>query len=130
MPKHTLFVCKSCHRSSEERPENQPADGILLLDKINTLCIEKFQPDELEIKPVECLWACSRGCVVAVKNPDKLTYLFVDLPFDKSAAALLEFMNLYIESAKGAIPWKKFPELLQSTVFAQIPPVVIDESSG
>jgi len=123
MPKHTLFVCKSCHRSSEERPENQLLDGSRLLDQLNTLFPEQLKSDELEIKPVECLWACDRGCVVAVKSPDKPTYLFVDLPLDKSATALLEFVNLYIESAKGAIPWKKFPELLQSAVFAQIPPV-------
>jgi predicted metal-binding protein len=123
MPKHTLFVCKSCHRSSEERPEDRLLDGSRLLDRLNSLFSEQFKSDELEIKPVECLWACSRGCVVAVKSLDKPTYLFVDLPLDKSDTALLEFANLYIESAKGIVPWKKLPELLQSSMFAQIPPL-------
>jgi predicted metal-binding protein len=121
MPKHTLFICKSCHRSSEERPKEPPFDGTFLLDKLNTLCNETFQSDELEIQPVECLWACSHGCVVSVSSPDKPTYLFVDLPAEQSAIALLEFVKLYIKSRKGAIPWKQFPELLQSAVFAQIP---------
>ncbi len=32
MPKHTLFVCQSCH-SSEDRPKDQPADGARLLEQ-------------------------------------------------------------------------------------------------
>ncbi len=123
IPKPTLFVCKSCHRSSEERPKNQPADGTILLDKLNILGTESFSSDELEIKSVECLWACSQGCVVSVSSHDKPTYLFVNLPSEESPAALLEFMQLYIKSRKGAVAWKRLPELLQSAIFAQIPPV-------
>ncbi len=122
MTKHTLFVCKSCHRSSEKRPENPPFDGNILLDKLNTLCNKQFNPDELEIQPVGCLWACSQGCVVSVSSHDKPTYLFVNLPPEESPAALLEFMQLYIKSRKGAVVWEKFPELLKSAIFAQIPP--------
>jgi predicted metal-binding protein len=126
---HTLFVCKSCHRSSEERPKNKPVDGTILLDKINSLCKEKVPSEQLEIKPVECLWACSQGCVVSVSSQDKPTYLFVNLPSEDSAAALLEFMQLYIKSRKGAVAWKRLPELLQPAVFAQIPPVVVNQNS-
>ncbi|MBW4569126.1 MAG: DUF1636 family protein [Tolypothrix carrinoi HA7290-LM1] len=122
MPKHILFVCKSCQCSSQEKPENQPADGTILLDKLNSLWSEYFPSDELEIKPVECLWACSQGCVVSVSSHDKPTYLFVNLPPEESPTALLEFMQLYINH-KGAVAWKRFPELLQSAIFAQIPPV-------
>jgi predicted metal-binding protein len=127
-PKHTLFVCKSCHRSSEERQKNLPCDGTILLKQLNTLCSEKFQFDELEIKPIECLWACSQGCVVSVSSHDKPTYLFVNLPLEKSPTALLEFMQLYIKSRKGTVAWKQFPGLLQSAIFAQIPPVVVDKN--
>jgi predicted metal-binding protein len=124
MPKHILFVCQSCHRSSEELAENQLSDGSILLDKINNLCSEKFLPDQLEIKPVECLWACSQGCVVSVSCSNKPTYLFVNLPPQESPTALLEFLQLYIKSRKGFFAWKKVPKLLQAAIFAQIPPVV------
>jgi len=127
-PKHTLFVCKSCHRSSDERQKNQPCDGTILLDKLRTLCNDKFQLDELEIKPVKCLWACSQGCVASVSSHDKPTYLFVNLPPEQSPAALLEFMQLYIKTRRGAVAWKNFPELLQSAIFAQIPPVIVDKN--
>jgi len=123
--KPTLFVCKSCHRSSEEPQKNQPCDGTILLDQLNTLCSDKFLFDALEIQPVGCLWACNHGCVVSVASPDKPTYLFVNLTPGESATALLDFMQLYIKSPKGTVVWKQIPELLQSAIFAQIPPVVI-----
>jgi predicted metal-binding protein len=124
MPKHILFVCQSCHRSSEELAENQPSDGSILLDQINSLCNQNFSSEQLEIKPVECLWACSQGCVVSVSSSNKPTYLFVNLPLQESPTALLEFLQLYIRSRKGNIAWKKFPKLLQDAMFAQIPPVI------
>jgi predicted metal-binding protein len=46
MPKHMLFVCQSCHHSSEERSDNQPGDGKRLLEQLNGLCIESLQSDE------------------------------------------------------------------------------------
>ncbi|MHC5747665.1 MAG: DUF1636 family protein [Nostoc sp.] len=128
MPKHTLFVCKSCHHSSAKRPENPPFDGTILLDQVKTLCTEKFSDNEIEIQPVGCLWACSHGCVVAASHPEKTTYLFVNLPPEKSPAALLDFMQLYIKSPKGTVVWKQIPELLQSAIFAQIPSILIDEN--
>lgn len=91
--------------------------------------MKQFQSDELEIQSVGCLWACSHGCVVSVCCANKPTYLFVNLSPSESATALLEFMELYIKSSKGAIPWKQLPELLQSAIFAQIPSVVVDENS-
>ncbi|MEA5620089.1 DUF1636 family protein [Cronbergia sp. UHCC 0137] len=122
MPKYNLFVCKSCHSSAQKRPENPPFDGAILIDKLNDLCHEKLLHNELEIKPVECLWACNQGCVVAASYPDKPTYLFVNLTPGESATALLYFMQLYIKSDKGNVVWKQIPELLQSAIFAQIPP--------
>ncbi|MBN3884978.1 MAG: DUF1636 family protein [Nostoc sp.] len=123
MTKHTLLVCKSCHRSSEERPENPPFDGATLIDRLNTLCVEQFPSDEIKIQPVGCLWACSKGCVVSVSSHNKATYLFLNLTPEDSPAALLEFMQLYIKSRKGVLGWEQLPELLQSAIFAQIPPV-------
>lgn len=79
MPKHTLFICKSCHCSSEKRPDNPPFDSTILVDKLNSLCAEQFPDNEVEIQPVGCLWACNHGCVVSVASLDKPTYLFVNL---------------------------------------------------
>lgn len=122
MKRCTLFVCKSCHRSSEELAENQPRDGKILLDILNTLSLQQFAAGDLEIKPVGCLWACSRGCVVSLANPEQRTYLLVDLLPDKEyASALLQLTQMYMNHPKGAFMWDKMPTQLESTMFACIP---------
>jgi predicted metal-binding protein len=122
MSKHTLFVCKSCHRSSEEPAEGQSCDGSILLDTLNALSAQQFTAEDLEIRPVGCLWACSRGCVVALANPEKRTYLLVDLPTDEEhASALLQLTQMYMNHRKGAFIWDKLPKQLESAMFACIP---------
>jgi predicted metal-binding protein len=55
--------------------------------------------------------------------PNKPTYLFTTLPTDETAPALLQFGHLYLNSTTGDIPWKQFPEALQSATIAKIPAV-------
>ncbi len=121
MPKHALFICQSCHRSSEERPKHQPADGVRLLEQFNSLYAEQVQFNDLEIESVGCLWTCGKPCAVAFSAPHKPTYLFTNLPTDETAAALLKFSELYCGSHTGDVPWKNFPEALQSVSVAKIP---------
>ncbi len=124
MTKHTLFVCKSCHRSSAELAENQRCDGSILLEKI-TISAQQMPSEQLEIQPVGCLWACSRGCVVAISSPEKPSYLLVDLPPDEeNASALLEFAQLYISNRQGAFIWEKLPKQLEYAILASIPSVI------
>jgi predicted metal-binding protein len=59
---------------------------------------------------------------VAFSAPSKATYLFTKVPAS-AATALLQFGDLYRTSKTGDIPWKQFPEALQSTSVAKIPPV-------
>ncbi|PSN12603.1 hypothetical protein C7293_19430 [filamentous cyanobacterium CCT1] len=124
MPKHTLFVCQSCHHSSEERSKDQPTDGDCLLQQLNTLYNEQPQLKDFLIQPVGCLWTCDKPCAVAFSASHKTTYLLTNLPTDQAASALMCFGDLYISSSTGDLPWKQFPEILQSASIAKIPPVV------
>jgi predicted metal-binding protein len=121
MPKHTLFVCKSCHRSSEDRPKDQPTDGERLLTQLHTICADQLQVNNFQIQPIGCLWTCDKPCAVAVSAPTKPTYLFTTLRTDETALALLQFGDLYLTSTTGDIPWKQFPAVLQSASIAKIP---------
>ncbi|PSN13003.1 hypothetical protein C7293_17725 [filamentous cyanobacterium CCT1] len=121
MPKHTLFVCKSCHCSTDKRPEHQPADGARLLEQLSTLGNDQVQADCLEIHSVGCLWTCGEPCAVAFSAPHKPTYLFTALPTSETAPALLQFGHLYLSSTTGDIPWKQFPIVLQSASIAKVP---------
>lgn len=123
MTKHTLFICKSCQNSSVKKLDKQIKDGQILLEKINAVFRDKFPSLEIEVKPVECFWACSRGCVAAICCPEKPTYYLIDLPPDKIAAALLEVMQMYIDDQQGELNWEKVPQILKRNFFGYIPSV-------
>lgn len=123
MPKHTLFICQSCHHCAEERPADQPTEGTCLLKQLNVLGTEQALSHEFEIQPVGCLWTCDKPCAVAFSASDKPTYLFTNIPTAEAAPALLQFGEHYLSSKTGDVPWKQFPEVLQSVSVAKIPAV-------
>ncbi|GAB4240531.1 MAG: DUF1636 family protein [Elainellaceae cyanobacterium] len=114
-----LFVCKSC-RLSSHNDEAQQSDGALLLNQLLALHQQWSRQAKIEIQPVSCLWICRQACTVALQSANKCTYLFTHLP-SESAAALLQFSELYLDSKDGNIPWKKIPEVLKTETIARIP---------
>ncbi|NJR40768.1 MAG: DUF1636 family protein [Leptolyngbyaceae cyanobacterium CSU_1_4] len=128
MSNHILFICKSCNPESEQEHTADPSDGSKLLNQVQTLYQTWSRRDELEIQSVGCLWTCSHPCAVAFSASDKATYLFTNV-FSNEANALLQFGELYLNSDGGDIPWKQFPEVLQSSEVAKIPPVLRESSS-
>ncbi|QYO67462.1 DUF1636 family protein [Leptolyngbya sp. 7M] len=122
MSRHILFVCKSCNSVHSDDIDYEKADGANLLNQLLNLHQDWMHRDALEIREVGCFWTCSRPCSIAFSAPDKATYLFTKVPATE-AEALLQFGQLYLASKDGNIPWKQFPESLQSMEVAKVPPV-------
>ena len=116
MSKPVLFVCKSCNALSD--PDLEPSLGACLLNRL-----QELNRDLVEIRAEECMWMCEQACVVAISCSDRPTYLFTDLPLQNSAEALLEFAELYRDRKNKSIPFKKFPQVLQSVTIAKIPAI-------
>jgi predicted metal-binding protein len=125
MLKHTLFVCQSCHHSSEKRLEQQTIVGDRLLEQLNTLASEQLQSDEFGIQPVAYLWTCGQPCAVAFSAPHKLTYLFTNLlmKLPLPCSSLANSIEIYRDKKTGNVPWEQFPEMLQSVSVAKVPAV-------
>jgi predicted metal-binding protein len=120
VPNHVLFVCKSCNSVHSDDVDYEKSDGANLLNRLLSLHQNWTHQDELEIRAVGCLWTCDRPCAVAFSAPNKATYLFTKVPSD-TAEALLQFSEVYLNSKAGDIPWKQFPEVLQSAEVAKVP---------
>ncbi len=124
MSKPVLFVCKSCNAGAN--PDLEPSLGSCLLNRL-----QELNQDRCEIRAEECLWMCQQACVAAISASDyaprslrdRPTYLFTDLPLQDSAEALLEFAELYRDAKSKTIPFKTFPQVLQSVTIARIPPI-------
>lgn len=124
MSKSTLFICKSCNATHSDNVDYDRSAGATLLRQIQTLHQTWIHRDELEIQAVGCLWTCDRSCAVAFSAANKATYLFTKVPTNADDA-LLQFGELYLNRNDGDIPWKQFPEALQSGEVAKIPPVFL-----
>lgn len=126
MAKATLFVCQSC-RADHDHDSDRPAEGKRLFDHIQTLQQEEADHAEVDIQPVRCLWTCDHPCAIALSSPDKSTYVLAKISvtegFEKTAEAILNFSQLYSDSKDGTIPWKQFPEVLQTEIVARVPPI-------
>lgn len=123
MAKTVLFVCKSCVISTQSKDKNRVPDGTYLLDRLIDLHQNWSRRAELEIQAVGCLCICDRPCAVAIAGEAKPTFLFVDLPVEESAIAILKMSEFYLNSEDGYVPRFQLPPLLQSARLARIPPL-------
>ena len=131
MSKATLFVCQSC-RVDHDHDSDRPAEGKRLLDQIQTLQQEGTDHANVDIQPVRCLWTCDHPCAIALSSTHKSTYLLANIATTEAtipaiAEAILHLTQRYLESKDGNLPWKQFPEVLQTNIVAQIPAIVAGE---
>lgn len=124
--KTTLFVCQSC-RVEHSEAADCPAEGTKLLQHILNAQEAGAKACDLEIQATGCLWTCDHPCAIALSSPDKSTYVLAKISvaegFEKTAEAILNFSQLYSDSKDGTIPWKQFPEVLQTEIVARVPPI-------
>ena len=126
MPPSILFICRSCHRS-QQRPAEQPADGAALCGRIQELHQTWLRQTELEVRGVDCLWTCDHACAFALTAEGKPTYalaniLIQDGNLDDVAEAVLKLSERYLDSKSGSIPWRQFPDVLQTEFVVRVPP--------
>lgn len=124
MVKHILFVCEVCNFSATQKQYEGLSGGFYLLKQLSGFSPNQTISDQIEIRPVECMDACKHPCVAVLSCVSKPTYLFTNLPPLESAEALLWLCDRYIKCEDGRVRWREFPDVLKSTMFAQIPPVV------
>ena len=120
---HVLFVCKACATNYiEGKPQGQ-SGGQQLLEQLQELHSDWELRDDFQLQEVECMSACSRSCAVSFVAPGKYTYLFGDLPAQKSAKAVLDCAKLYFTNPEGYLAWADRPKPLKNGILARIPPL-------
>jgi len=75
------------------------------------------------VRPVQCLSVCKRPATVAVSSPDGYTFLFGDLQTESGTAALTSFVQSYLKSDYGLVPWRERAEVLRKGMVARVPPL-------
>jgi len=123
---HTIFVCTSCASQYQDKKKVGKSGGERLMTQMRNTIQDWDLAPEFSLQPVQCLSTCSHACAIAFIAPDKLTYLFGDLPIDNTqiantASTVLECAAQYHAHPDGLLSYKERPELLKNKVIARIP---------
>ncbi len=123
MSKHTIFVCRSCAFSPQQKDYLGQRGGKHLSDRLKESQANWQYKDEFIIQEVSCLSACNRPCAVAFAAHNKSTLMFCDLPPMTSPSSILRFAEQYFASNDGLIKRQDRPAILQKGILARIPPL-------
>lgn len=113
-----LHVCITCRREGFAG-EDETRPGAAMHAALSALPCA----DGVEIRPVECLSACSRGCAVALSAPGKWAYIYADLDPALHPEDILAGAARYALAPDGIPPWRERPEIFRKQVIARIPPL-------
>lgn len=118
MTEHTLLVCSLCRFSENQNKKYGLSGGQHLIQELEK-GLEKYEWKNLiEIKPVSCMAACRRSCAVTLAADDKLTFIFNQLAPVESVPELLEFIEQYITTPNGKVPYQERSKTIeQATAF-------------
>lgn len=114
-----LHICTTCRgQVAQDTPDpDATRPGAQLFAALD----QQGEIAGVEIRPVECLSACSQGCAVALSSPGKWSYVYGRLtPAD--AAEIARGAALYATSADGIVPWRERPQIFRKQSLARIPP--------
>ncbi|NVO23188.1 DUF1636 domain-containing protein [Donghicola sp. C2-DW-16] len=120
MAKVTLTVCTTCRRIGGGEPvPDEPRPGERMLQALGAVEL----PENVQLRPVECLSACSRGCSIALTGgPSRWTYVYGDLDPETHIEEILQGVSAYAQTTDGIVPWRERPQVFRKQSIARIPP--------
>ena len=121
MTQHTLFVCSLCRFSERENKKHGLSGGQHLIQELEK-GLEKYEwRDRITIKPLSCMAACRRSCAVTLAADDKLTFILERLAPTESAPELLEFIEQYVTTPNGKVPYRERSRAIQQATSFVLP---------
>jgi predicted metal-binding protein len=114
-----IVACSTC--GGAEREADGRSRGEHLLARLQRELAGRGDM-ALSVTSVRCLWACKRSCAVMLRSAERVGYVLVDLaPNEVSARALVDYAELYLATADGAVPYKAWPDALKGHFHCRVP---------
>ena len=121
LPPVELLVCTTCKREGMDPEATRP--GAVLHEAL----AEAELPENVVLKPVECLSNCSYGCSVVLRGGvARWTYVYGNLAED-AVETVRDGATRYAATPDGLVPWRERPEHFRKNCIARIPPLEATE---
>ncbi len=114
----TITVCTTCRAGKPDDGDSE-RPGRRLYSALDAADL----PQDVELRAVECLSACSRGCsLVVAGGAARWTYIYGDMDPDAHVPQILDGIAAYAATTDGLVPWRQRPEVFRKQSIARIPP--------
>ena len=123
MTEHTLLVCSLCRFSETQKKKHGLSGGQHLIEELQKGLEDCDWSDRITIQPVSCMAACRRSCAVTLAANDKLTFILDRLAPIESAPDLLKFIEQYVTSPQGKVPYRERSKAIQQATSFILPPL-------
>ncbi len=79
----------------------------------------------VRLRRQRCLMSCRRACSVAVRAPERMSYVLGDFPPDEaSVETLVAYLRAYAATPDGLVPFKQWPQGVKGRFVSRMPPFV------
>lgn len=112
-----VLICVTCKSTDPDGEGARP--GARLYDAF----VAGGVPDGVTVRAVDCLSNCTRSCTVALRGPDRWTYVYGNLDPDSGAEILRDGAARYQAAADGLVPWRERSQHFRKNCIARIPPL-------
>ncbi|UWQ92508.1 DUF1636 domain-containing protein [Rhodobacteraceae bacterium M382] len=114
----TLTICTTCRRGEMSDPEAK-RPGTEMYEALQAFDL----PDNISLRPAECLSACTRGCSMALTGgPARWSYVYGDMDPAQHAEDIIAGVTAYANTDNGLVPWRERPVVFRKQSIARIPP--------
>ncbi len=72
---------------------------------------------------MDCLFACKNHCITHLRSTDRLGYIFGNFrPTPEHSDALLDFIEQYLLTVDGVVPYERWPQGIKGHFLVRMPP--------
>lgn len=118
-----VTACSTCRFTAAARDDDEGRrGGARLLEALRTVQAEGGH-DDVAVREMPCLFACTEHCTVHLSAPGKVGYVMGRFtPDEDTARAILDYARAYADSDWGQVPYRDWPEGVKGHFITRQPP--------
>ncbi len=107
----------TCRLLDAPADPDAPRPGWVLAD-----ALAGQMPEGVTLVETECLSNCKRGCTVALRGPERWTFVYGNID-PAQAPIIVEGAAKFRDAPQGLVPWRDRPDHFRKNCIARIPPL-------
>lgn len=119
----SLVICTTCRfPGGEKHDAGGQTGGQAMVAAVKRVLAGQGRED-VAVNEQACLWNCTQGCSVAIRDTDRFSYITGrHPPTDAQADAIVQWYDAHGATDNGEVPFREWPQAMRGHFIARIPP--------